>query len=222
MDYGEKLSKEEFVRMIKKESHDALNRIRKMNGNADSEDFRQFAQQFIEQLDRELAMEKIDTQKLIAYIKDLEERERKEILKKNAKHKDEEESKGKKKGRKRGKKKVSKEEELKKYGPYFNYTPFEWAVIATKGKAPFNNEHVELITNIGYDQEKKGYWSPSTHQRGAGWEGFSPASKGIGDFPSPMSRNISSRGTMGQLTSKNNTMKRLVSQDSRPVKNSAH
>jgi len=97
-------------------------------------------------------MEKLDTLKLIEFIKELDEKERQEIEKKQRKiRENQDEQKKKKKGKKKAKKQMTKEEELKKYGPYFNYTPFEWAVIATKGKAPFNNEHVDLITNIGYD-----------------------------------------------------------------------
>lgn len=31
-------------------------------------------------------------------------------------------------------------------GPYFNHTNFEKAVIATNGRAPYNNKEVEVIT----------------------------------------------------------------------------
>lgn len=32
------------------------------------------------------------------------------------------------------------QDDINKYGPYFNYLPFEKAVIISKGKTPFNNE----------------------------------------------------------------------------------
>jgi hypothetical protein len=50
-------------------------------------------------------------------------------------------------------------------GPYFKHTNFEKAVIATKGKAPYNNKEVEIIT-------KRDKFDPSEFQfmnRGNNW-----------------------------------------------------
>ena len=71
-----------------------------------------------------------------------------------------EEIKGKKKKRKS--KKVP-QDDVKRYGAYFNYLPFEQAVIESKGKTPYNNQQVEMIANQGFEKAAKaGYWSPST------------------------------------------------------------
>lgn len=68
----------------------------------------------------------------------------------------------KKKKQKHLKKKPISKDDIYRYGPYFNYLPFERAVIESKGVTPFNNYHVEMIANKGYDQDHLGYWSPST------------------------------------------------------------
>lgn len=44
--------------------------------------------------------------------------------------------------------KKSKPKEAKDFsGVYFNHTNFEKAVIATNGRAPYNNKEVEVISN---------------------------------------------------------------------------
>ena len=45
---------------------------------------------------------------------------------------------------------------MKNYsGAYFKHTNFERAVIATNGKAPYNNKEVEIITKPeGFDPNK--------------------------------------------------------------------
>ena len=51
------------------------------------------------------------------------------------------------KERKTSKKAAKKKETFVDYsGPYFNHSNFERAVIATNGRAPYNNKEVELIT----------------------------------------------------------------------------
>ena len=57
------------------------------------------------------------------------------------------------KERKTSKKAVKKKETFVDYtGPYFNHSNFERAVIATNGRAPYNNKEVELITQPdGFD-----------------------------------------------------------------------
>ena len=57
------------------------------------------------------------------------------------------EIKAKKRKMKKLKKKDSELVDIDRYGPYFNYLPFEKAVIITQGKFPVNNHEVELITN---------------------------------------------------------------------------
>lgn len=56
------------------------------------------------------------------------------------------------------KRKVKKRKEvaMKNYsGAYFKHTNFERAVIATNGKAPYNNKEVEIITKPeGFDPNK--------------------------------------------------------------------
>ena len=107
---------------------------------------------FMERLKQDLLKDSLDTQQLVEFIKELDEKERVEIEKKQRRiRKEQEEREKKRKTKKKVKKAATKELDLQKYGPYFNYTPFEWAVIQTKGKAPYNNEHVDIIANIGLE-----------------------------------------------------------------------
>lgn len=81
---------------------------------------------------------------------DLKERKRiKQQFNDNVEDVKQRKEKAKSKGK--GKKKKITKEDINRYGPYFNYTPFEKSVIESKGKTPYNNHHVEIIANKGYD-----------------------------------------------------------------------
>ena len=76
------------------------------------------------------------------------------------------------KGKKR-RRKINPDDQ-NKFSAYFNYLPFEKAVIESKGKDPYNNQHVEEITKINFDylnspvraKSKQGSRSPSrSHSR---------------------------------------------------------
>jgi len=62
--------------MIKSETSAALERIRRMNNNKDSDEFKAFAAEFEKKLASDLSRDKINTQILIDYIKELDEKER--------------------------------------------------------------------------------------------------------------------------------------------------
>lgn len=153
------MSSEELLRLIEEESKAALQRMRDMKGHEDKE-FEAYADSFLDSLKKDF--KDGNSKRLIDYIKELDDKEKKEIERKYRKKIEEQTEKRKKKKKKKLRKGPSKED-INKYGPYFNYTPFERAVIASSGKYPFNNEHVEIIANKGYDYNNMGYWSPSTH-----------------------------------------------------------
>ncbi len=83
--------------------------------------------------------------RLIDLIRELDKRGRKQIEEKYRKiFKDGLETKSKIKKKKKALQK-KREEDPNKYGAYFNYLPFEKAVIESRGKTPYNNREVEQI-----------------------------------------------------------------------------
>lgn len=145
--------------------------------NKEDEEFAKYAESFLKQISSEANKTngKITSNKsLLDYIKELDKRERKRIEEKYIKlfMDNKEKKKRIKKKRKKSQTKVPSQLPSGKYDPYFNYLPFEKAVIESNGKTPFDNKEVERIV---YQKHEGSGVSP--HNVGNAFNGISPITR---------------------------------------------